>query len=103
MSTRPVVVYGASGYTGRLVCEFLRHYGLPFVAAGRDKARLESAMRLVPGIETLVTAHGKVVHVGAADAETVCQYLCRLSHRQADYRVGETTQQGNDGFEKGGA
>jgi hypothetical protein len=52
MSTRPVVVYGASGYTGRLVCEFLRHYGLPFVAAGRDKARLESAMGLVPGIET---------------------------------------------------
>lgn len=52
MSTRPVVVYGASGYTGRLVCEFLRHYGLPFVAAGRDKARLEAAMRLVPGIET---------------------------------------------------
>jgi uncharacterized protein YbjT (DUF2867 family) len=52
MSKRPVVVYGASGYTGRLVCESLRNYGLPFVAAGRDKARLESAMRLVPGIET---------------------------------------------------
>jgi uncharacterized protein YbjT (DUF2867 family) len=52
MSTRPVIVYGASGYTGRLVCEFLRNYGLSFVAAGRDKARLESAMRLVPGIET---------------------------------------------------
>jgi hypothetical protein len=52
MSTRPVVVYGASGYTGRLVCEFLRNYGLPFVAAGRDKARLESAMQLVPGIES---------------------------------------------------
>jgi len=52
MSSRSVVVYGASGYTGRLVCEFLRNYGLPFVAAGRDKARLEAAMRLVPGIET---------------------------------------------------
>ncbi len=52
MSKKPVVVYGASGYTGRLVCEFLREYQLPFVAAGRDKARLEEAMAKVPGIET---------------------------------------------------
>ena len=34
MSTKPVVVYGASGYTGRLICEYLREYNLPFVAAG---------------------------------------------------------------------
>jgi hypothetical protein len=54
MSTRkPVVVYGASGYTGRLVCEYLREYNVPFVAAGRDRGRLESSMeRNVPGIET---------------------------------------------------
>ncbi len=52
MPTKPVVVYGASGYTGRLVCEALRHYQLPFIAAGRDKARLEAAMKQVPGIET---------------------------------------------------
>jgi short subunit dehydrogenase-like uncharacterized protein len=45
MSTRkPVVVYGASGYTGRLVCEYLREYNVPFVAAGRDRGRLESSM-----------------------------------------------------------
>ena len=31
---KPVVVYGASGYTGRLVCEYLREYGIPFIAAG---------------------------------------------------------------------
>ena len=38
MSTsKPVVVYGASGYTGRLVCEYLREYGLPFIAAGREQ------------------------------------------------------------------
>lgn len=49
---RPVVVYGASGYTGRLVCEFLRDQQLPFIAAGRDKARIEAAMEKVPGIET---------------------------------------------------
>ncbi|MDN5855844.1 MAG: DUF5938 domain-containing protein [Actinomycetia bacterium] len=53
MSDKPVVVYGASGYTGRLVCEYLREYGVPFVAAGRDKDKLTSSMAShVPGIET---------------------------------------------------
>jgi short subunit dehydrogenase-like uncharacterized protein len=52
-NSKPVVVYGASGYTGRLVCEYLREYGLPFVAAGRSSDRVQSAMdRNVPGIET---------------------------------------------------
>ena len=36
---KPVVVYGVSGYTGRLVCEYLREYNVPFIAAGRDAAR----------------------------------------------------------------
>jgi hypothetical protein len=53
MASKPVVVYGASGYTGRLVCEFLRDYGIPFVAAGRDATKLKDAMDShVPGIET---------------------------------------------------
>ena len=54
MSTsKPVVVYGASGYTGRLICEYLREYNIPFVAAGRSADRLQSAMDSnVPGIET---------------------------------------------------
>src|SRR3954454_20019850 len=53
MSDKPVVVYGASGYTGRLVCEYLRHYHVPFVAAGRDKDKLNDSMTShVPGIET---------------------------------------------------
>jgi short subunit dehydrogenase-like uncharacterized protein len=53
MSTKPVIVYGASGYTGRLVCEYLRELHLPFIAAGRNKDRLASSMeRNVPGIET---------------------------------------------------
>src|ERR1700704_5420487 len=52
MNKKPVVIYGASGYTGRLVAEYLREYGIPFLAAGRDRARVEAAMRAVPGIET---------------------------------------------------
>lgn len=53
MTTKPVVVYGASGYTGRLVCEYLREYGVPFVAAGRNEETLRSSMEShVAGIET---------------------------------------------------
>lgn len=53
MNAKPVVVYGASGYTGRLVCEYLRQYGVPFIAAGRSEERLNESMKSnVPGIET---------------------------------------------------
>jgi NAD(P)-dependent dehydrogenase (short-subunit alcohol dehydrogenase family) len=53
MTTKPVVVYGASGYTGRLVCEYLREYGVPFVAAGRSEETLRASMTShVAGIET---------------------------------------------------
>jgi short subunit dehydrogenase-like uncharacterized protein len=31
MSSKPVVLYGASGYTGRLIAEFLREYQIPFL------------------------------------------------------------------------
>jgi short subunit dehydrogenase-like uncharacterized protein len=52
-SKKPVVVYGASGYTGRLICEYLREYGIPFIAAGRSADKLQAAMQAhVPGIET---------------------------------------------------
>ena len=62
MATKPVVVYGASGYTGRLICEYLREYNVPFIAAGRDRAKLEASMREnVAGIET---ADYEIVEVG---------------------------------------
>jgi short subunit dehydrogenase-like uncharacterized protein len=53
MSANKVVVYGASGYTGRLVCEYLREFNVPFIAAGRDKARIAEALETVPGIGTV--------------------------------------------------
>lgn len=63
---KPVVVYGASGYTGRLVCEYLREMGLPFIAAGRDKKRVQEVMDKVPGIETAQYEVVEVEHsVGA--------------------------------------
>jgi len=49
---KPVVVYGVSGYTGRLVCEYLREYNIPFIAAGRDAAKVKEVVEKIPGIET---------------------------------------------------
>ena len=79
MSTaKPVVVYGASGYTGRLICEYLREFNVPFVAAGRDKARIAAALDKVPGLETCDHEIVEVAHDVApltelfAGASVVC-------------------------------
>jgi short subunit dehydrogenase-like uncharacterized protein len=49
----PVAVYGATGYTGRLVAEELQRRGAEFVLAGRSAEKLEAqAARLGPGVRT---------------------------------------------------
>ena len=65
----PVVVYGASGYTGRLVMEHLRDLGVPFVAAGRNRAKIEASCRIVPGIEDARYEIVEVEHDGDALAK----------------------------------
>jgi len=66
-SKKPVVVYGASGYTGRLVCEYLREWGIPFIAAGRSAGKLNDAMKShVPGIETASFEVAEVQHTTEA-------------------------------------
>ena len=62
MSDKKVIVYGASGYTGRLVCEYLREFHIPFIAAGRDKARIAEALHAVPGIDTVDHEIVEVAH-----------------------------------------
>jgi hypothetical protein len=49
---KPVVVYGVSGYTGRLIVEYLREFNVPFIAAGRDAERTQGVVDKIPGIET---------------------------------------------------
>jgi short subunit dehydrogenase-like uncharacterized protein len=61
-ASKPVVVYGASGYTGRLICEYLREFNVPFIAAGRDKARIAEALEKVPGIDTVDYEIVEVAH-----------------------------------------
>lgn len=39
-----VIVYGASGYTGKLICWHLAEARIPFIASGRDKKRLTEQM-----------------------------------------------------------
>jgi short subunit dehydrogenase-like uncharacterized protein len=79
MSTeKKVIVYGASGYTGRLICEYLREFNLPFIAAGRDKARIQEALDRVPGIDTVEHEIVEVAHEAGpltelfAGASVVC-------------------------------
>jgi len=79
MTDKPVIVYGASGYTGRLICEYLREYNVPFLALGRDEGKLGSAMdRNVPGIETAQYEIATAPHTVDAltklfrDASVVC-------------------------------
>lgn len=52
-NNKPVVVYGASGYTGMLVMEELINLGIPFIAAGRNADRIEKMMNSrVVGLES---------------------------------------------------
>jgi short subunit dehydrogenase-like uncharacterized protein len=74
--SKPVVVYGASGYTGRLICEYLREYNLPFLAVGRDSGKVTSSMQTnVAGIET---ADYEVVET-AHDAESLAKVFAGAS------------------------
>src|SRR5215204_1959532 len=72
MSEKKVVVYGASGYTGRLICEYLREYHVPFVAAGRSQEKLESSLATnVAGVETADYEIRTVEH----DVESIAELL----------------------------
>ncbi|MCP5149041.1 MAG: saccharopine dehydrogenase NADP-binding domain-containing protein, partial [Pseudomonadales bacterium] len=44
---RKVLIYGASGYTGKLVAESLARRNIPFYMAGRTRTRLEAALKVV--------------------------------------------------------
>jgi Family of unknown function (DUF5938)/Saccharopine dehydrogenase NADP binding domain len=78
---KPVIVYGASGYTGRLVCEYLRELQVPFIAAGRDKKRVQQALDKVPGLDTVEHEAVEVPHTTGALTELFrgSQAVCNLA------------------------
>ena len=52
---KPVVVYGASGYTGMLIIEQLIDLGIPFIAAGRDAEKIKANLAArVAGLENAI-------------------------------------------------
>lgn len=51
MSEKHVIIYGASGYTGKLIAWHLAEAKIPFIAAGRNADRLEEQMAAVPECE----------------------------------------------------
>ena len=51
MTNPEVVVYGASGYTGKHVAWKLAERGIPFIAAGRNKERLEKQLGEMPELK----------------------------------------------------
>jgi len=69
-SNKPVIVYGASGYTGMLVMEELINLGIPFIAAGRDADRISQMMKeRVVGLESADYEIVAVAHEAEALAE----------------------------------
>lgn len=59
---KPVIVYGASGYTGRLICEYLRELNVPFTAVGRNEKLVQDVMDKLPGRETAQLDVASVKH-----------------------------------------
>ncbi len=80
MSTPEVVIYGASGYTGKLVAWKLAEAGIPFIAAGRNQQRLEEQMSKVPELANHTYECQAVNH----DVESLTGLL---SGRKAVYNV----------------
>src|SRR3546814_18534334 len=66
MSKKPVVIYGVTGYTGRLVAEYLREHRVPFIAAGRDGKRIKEVLDKMPGVENADYEIAEVEHTTEA-------------------------------------
>ena len=50
-------------------CEYLREYGVPFIAAGRDGAKVKAVVEKIPGIETADYEVAEVEHTVKALTE----------------------------------
>ncbi|MGC9538866.1 saccharopine dehydrogenase family protein [Streptomyces sp. UG1] len=65
MTQPDVVLYGASGYTGKLVARQLAARGIPFVAAGRNGNRLKAELGALPELDE---ASYEIAEVSADEA-----------------------------------
>ncbi|MDN5750234.1 MAG: DUF5938 domain-containing protein [Pseudonocardia sp.] len=56
-TSKPVVVYGVSGYTGRLICEYLREPTVPFLAAGCEGKKVQEVVDRIPALDQAYAAY----------------------------------------------
>ena len=78
MSKPQVVLYGANGYTGQHVAWKLAERGIPFIAAGRNKARLEESLGKMPELKD---ARYEIVTVGHDEASLTELFRgCKVVH-----------------------
>ena len=65
MKQSDIVIYGVSGYTGKLIAESLHNRGIPFTAAGRNPEKIAVALDIVAqraGVDKLDAAVAAVSH-----------------------------------------
>ena len=72
------VVYGASGFSARLIIEFLREYGVPFVAAGRNREKIEEVLAHVPGHR-----HGRLRDRAGRPRRSTRSHRCSRARRSS--------------------
>ena len=63
MEQQDIVVYGASGYTGKLIAESLHRRAIPFTAAGRSGEKIAAALEVVAARAGVRRIDAKVVAV----------------------------------------
>ena len=74
MAKPEVLIYGASGYTGKMIAWHLAEYGIPFTAAGRNQARLEEQMAKVAELQGAAYDCIEVAHETTALAQAFAGY-----------------------------
>ena len=62
MSKPQVIIYGASGYTGKIVAEFLAKRDVNFIAAGRSRQKIEQHFESVPLVDRVDFQIAEVAH-----------------------------------------
>jgi hypothetical protein len=80
MSSAKVVIYGASGYTGKHLAWKLASRGIPFIAAGRNKQRLEEQLQALPELkgadyEVVAVEHDEAALTRLLEGKTVVHNL----------------------------
>src|SRR5438034_1194971 len=90
--TGPIAVYGATGYTGRLIAAELRRRGAETVLAGRNRAKLEILAEGMGSLDEIVIAYA--VRGFGATRGTALSALGMMAGGDVEWRDGELASAG---------